>query len=64
MSKPPPSPAEAMHQLADAMTQVIEAVTGYRAKLETAGFSPRAAEAMSIDYHRALMGAVLPPRTK
>lgn len=60
----PQSPVEAMLALADAMDQIIATVAGYRAKLEAAGFSPTASEAMTTDYHQALITAVLAPRKK
>lgn len=44
--------------LSDAYAPLIEAVAGHRAKLEAAGFSPTAAEMMSIDFHRSLMASI------
>lgn len=38
---------------------MAEAAAGYRAKLEAAGFSPTAAEAMAVDFHRTLLQATL-----
>ena len=44
--------------LAEAFAPVIEATAGHRAQLEAAGFSPTAAELMSIDFHRSLMTGI------
>lgn len=47
--------AETLAQLHAQLTPLIEAVAGHRAALETAGFSPTAAEAMAVAFHAALM---------
>ena len=49
--------SEALLLVADMMEGVIAATAGYRAQLETAGFSPTAAEAMAMSYHEALLSA-------
>lgn len=45
----------AIAQLTENVKVLSEAVTGYRADLEAKGFSPTAAEAMSMEYHTYLM---------
>lgn len=50
--------AGALAQMSELMTTVIEATTGYRARCEAAGFSPAAAEAMAVEYHRSVMGII------
>lgn len=57
-----PTPADfaaALAQVSDAMTAVVEAATGHRAKLETAGFSPTAAEHGAVSYHDALLRIIV-----
>ena len=49
-------------QLNEIMSQVVEAAAGYRTQLETAGFSPVAAEEMAIEYHSQLIQLVTMPR--
>ena len=40
--------------LMDGIAGVAEAVAGFRAQMEAAGFSPTAAEMMAVDFHRAI----------
>lgn len=47
--------AEALVALSAAFEPVIEATAGHRAKLEAAGFSPTAAEAMAEQFYRVLL---------
>lgn len=49
---------------ADAMSQLIETVVGYRAQCEAAGFSPTAAEMMAMEFHNALIAQVFGPKGK
>lgn len=41
--------------ISDAFDQLVAMVSAYRAKLEAAGFSPTAAEAMTMQYHQLLI---------
>jgi hypothetical protein len=52
---PPASPSEAWLNLQELLGPMTDAVAGHRARLEASGFSPTAAEMMSIDFHRALV---------
>lgn len=47
--------------ITEMMGQVAEQTQGYRAQLEQLGFSPTAAELMAIEFHRTMLGLVLPP---
>lgn len=51
--------AALMATMATAMTPVIEGVVGYRAMLSSAGFTQAAAEAMCVEYHAAVMRAMM-----
>lgn len=63
MSSPDrPDPSEAMQKIAagllefgEALSAVVQFLQGYKAQMEAAGFSPTAAEAMSVDLHRELV---------
>ncbi len=55
--QPTPHPAEALIGFIDSIGQLVEAVAGYRKKCEEAGFSPTAAEAMSVELHRHMIAA-------
>ena len=48
--------AQGMAQMSATFVPVKEAVVGYRAQLLAAGFSPEASEAMTVEYHRVLLG--------
>lgn len=51
---------EALLQIGAAvLTPINEAVDGYRADLERRGYSPTAAETMSMEYHRLLFAHLL-----
>ena len=39
----------------DGQRLIVEAVSGYRARLEEAGFSPTAAELMAVQYHWTIL---------
>lgn len=63
---PTPSPGEVAAQLATAMAAIadglaplLEAVEGYRARLEAAGWGEGLARRMAADYHAALLRMVL-----
>lgn len=46
--------------IANALAEpILEAVAGYRAKAAEAGFTPVAAEQMSVDYHAGLLRLML-----
>ena len=45
---------EGFADLLDNMTKVLEAVTGYKAQCERAGFSPTASEHMALTLHEHL----------
>lgn len=65
MPDPPGESAELPDQLATAFVQVEEllapidnVVARYRDRLESAGWSPDAAESMAVEFHRALWAQV------
>ena len=47
--------AEALMQMAEQVTAVIDAVKGYQEKLLAAGFNETAAEMMAVQYHAMIM---------
>jgi len=47
--------SEDIIDIAGRMDVVIDLVTGYRAKMQTAGFNETAAEIMATQYHAYLM---------
>jgi hypothetical protein len=61
--KTPPISQEALAALAGGVANIVvdivrvnlDAVVGYRAQCEAAGFSPTAAEAMAEEFHRHLL---------
>jgi hypothetical protein len=57
-----------MSQIAEAIAPVIEAAAGYRQNCIEAGFTPEAAEAMSLVYHhelaKAVMAAMFAPKVR
>ena len=50
--------AEALLAFSETMSCITDAVTGYRAQLEAAGFSPTASEVMATKYHDVLMASL------
>lgn len=55
----PVSFAEALAQLLANLQPITEATIGYRKQLEAEGYSPTAAEAMSVRMHEAMMAVVV-----
>lgn len=49
--------ASQLAALQDGMSEILDAVSAYRAACEQRGFSPTAAEAMAIEFHKALINA-------
>lgn len=45
----------ALLEFAESLEEVISLVRGHRERLEAAGYSPTAAESMSIDLHREIL---------
>jgi len=59
----PPSTAltqmlEAISQLNDFLTPMLEAAIGHKAKCEAVGFSPAAAEQMAVEYYRMMVDVI------
>lgn len=52
--------AAEMAKVSDLMAPALEAVVGYRAQCEAAGFSPTVAEFMALQYHAALLRQPVP----
>lgn len=52
------SPAEAMMQMAELGTTIIESVAGYRAVAQASGFSETISEVMAKDYHKFLLTTI------
>ena len=55
---------ESLMAVQEMMGQISDAVQGYRAKLEEAGFSPTASEVMAIDFHKGLINMIFTNQTK
>jgi hypothetical protein len=51
--------AAALLEMSDLVKPVSEAVDGYKADLERRGYSPTAAEAMAMEFHRYLFAQML-----
>ena len=55
MTKSPPTPTEALHQMMEGMHAVLDAVDGYRAECLRRGYNETAAEVMAMDFHRMML---------
>ena len=55
MTDVPPSLATALMGIGELFDQIIEALNGYRTKLEAAGYSSAVIDIMVTDYHRLLL---------
>jgi hypothetical protein len=59
MSTPVDDLRQALTILNATLDAVVEATSGYKAKLVAAGFSPTIAEQMAVDYHRHFLAMVM-----
>jgi hypothetical protein len=50
---------QALMELTEVMRPVIEATEGYRAQLLASGWSPAAAETMSVEFHRLVLAQIM-----
>lgn len=48
-------------ELSDGMDAVVELIVGFRSKCEAKGFSPRAAELLSVQFGTSLMRTMAEP---